>query len=117
MGVALYLGFGWVGLYAVSVLGLRYGLRFIQLLVWGAAAYTAGALIEYMRWPRILPRIVGSHELFHLFVLVGVGCHWRFVWKCASGVSVPEPAIPTVPPTANDECVPEPYADSRPRAE
>lgn len=84
LGTALYLGFGWVGLYSVTLLGLRYGLRFIVLLVCGAATYTAGALLDLSRWPILLPGVVGSHELFHLFVLAGVGFHWRFVWNCVT---------------------------------
>lgn len=84
LSVALYLGFGWVGLYSGTLLARRYGLRFILPLVWGAAAYTAGAILEFLRWPRLLTGVVGPHELFHLFVLAGIGCHWRFVWNCAA---------------------------------
>jgi channel protein (hemolysin III family) len=84
LGVALYLGFGWVGLYSGTLLARRYGLRFIGPLAWGAAAYTIGAVLEFLYWPRLLDGVVGPHELFHLFVLAGTGCHWRFVWNCAA---------------------------------
>jgi channel protein (hemolysin III family) len=85
LGVALYLGFGWAGLYAGTLLGRRYGIRFIAPLAWGAVAYTIGAVLEFLRWPTLLAGIVGPHELFHLFVLAGLGCHWRFVWRSAAG--------------------------------
>lgn len=84
LGVTLYLGFGWVGLYSGTLIARRYGLRCIRPLVCGAAAYTVGAILEFLRWPRLLAGVVGPHELFHLFVLAGIGCHWRFVWNSAA---------------------------------
>src|SRR5262249_18128604 len=84
LGVTLYLGFGWVGLYSGILIARRYGLRFIRPLVWGGAAYTVGAIMDFLRWPRLLAGVVGPHELFHLFVLAGIGCHWRFVWNSAA---------------------------------
>lgn len=87
LGVALYLGFGWVGLYSVTLLGRRYGLRFIVPLICGAAAYTGGAVLDFLRWPWLLGGIVGPHELFHLFVLAGVSFHWRFLWNCSAAVA------------------------------
>jgi channel protein (hemolysin III family) len=84
LGVTLYLGFGWVGLYSGTLLARRYGLHFIRPLVWGAVAYTVGAILEYLRWPKLLPGVFGPHELFHLFVLAGIGCHWRFVQNCTA---------------------------------
>jgi channel protein (hemolysin III family) len=83
-GVTLYLGFGWVGLYSGTLIACRYGLRVIRPLIWGAAAYTAGAILDFLRWPSLLTGVFGPHELFHLFVLAGIGCHWRFVWNCAA---------------------------------
>jgi channel protein (hemolysin III family) len=84
LSVAVYLGFGWVGLYSGTLLARRYGMRFIRPLVWGAAAYTAGAILDFLRWPKLLTGVLGPHELFHLFVLAGIGCHWCFVRSCAA---------------------------------
>ena len=84
LGITLYLGFGWVGLYSGTLLARRYGLRFIAPLAWGGAAYTAGAVLEFLQWPKLLAGVIGPHEIFHLFVLAGAGCHWRFVWSCAA---------------------------------
>ncbi|MGH7171077.1 MAG: PAQR family membrane homeostasis protein TrhA [Gemmataceae bacterium] len=84
LGIAVYLGFGWVGLYSGTLLALRHGIRFIVPLACGGAAYTAGAILEFLQWPNPLAGIIGPHELFHLFVLAGVGCHWRFMWNFAA---------------------------------
>jgi channel protein (hemolysin III family) len=75
LGVTLYLGYGWVGLYSRTLIARRHGLRFIRPLVWGATAYTVGAILEFLRWRRLLAGVVRPHELFHLFVLAGIGCH------------------------------------------
>jgi hemolysin III len=83
LSVTLYLGFGWVGLYSGTLLARRHGLRFIAPLAYGGAAYTTGAVLEFLRWPKLLAGVIGPHEIFHLFVLAGASCHWRFVWNCA----------------------------------
>ena len=85
LGLLMYLGLGWMGVLSALHLARRYGLRFIQPLLWGALAYTAGALIEFLRWPVLLAGIVGPHEIFHLAVLAGISCHWAFILDIASG--------------------------------
>jgi channel protein (hemolysin III family) len=85
LGLAMYLGLGWMGVISALHLARRYGLRFIQPLLWGALAYTAGASIEFLRWPVLQEGIVGPHEIFHLAVLAGISCHWAFILGIASG--------------------------------
>lgn len=79
LGLALYLGMGWLGV--VSWIKLRHlaGGRIGRLLLQGGAAYSAGAILEYARWPDLLPGVVGPHELFHLCVIAGAALHWRAV--------------------------------------
>ena len=88
LGLLMYLGLGWMGVISALALGRRHGWRSVQLLVWGALAYTAGALVEYLRWPVPLAGIVGPHEIFHLAVLAGISCHWAFILGIASGEPV-----------------------------
>ncbi len=79
LGMLMYLGLGWMGVISALHLARRYGMRFIQLVLWSAFAYTAGAVIEFWRWPVLLAGIVGPHEIFHLAVLAGISCIWVFV--------------------------------------
>ena len=65
------------------------GWRFIRLVLWGGLAYTAGAVFEFLRWPALPGGVVGPHEIFHLAVLAGIGCHWAFILRIAAGESVP----------------------------
>jgi channel protein (hemolysin III family) len=115
LGVTLYLGFGWVGLYAGVVLGLRYGWDFIAPMAWGAAAYSLGAILEFLRWPNLLSSIVGPHELFHLFVLAGVSRHWRFVWSCAAkNLASPDEPGEIMPSSQAGQAPPMQHGASRP---
>ena len=88
-GLALYLGFGWLGLATWIALVRRFGFRFARPILWGALAYTVGALIDFLRWPVLVPGIIGQHELFHVAVLAGLSFHWMFISSFAS------PEIPT----------------------
>ncbi len=85
VGLLMYLGLGWLGVISAVALARRYGWRRMQPVLWGALAYTAGALIEFLRWPVLLAGIVGPHEIFHLAVLAGISCHWAFILGIASG--------------------------------
>ena len=89
-----YLGMGWGGVFTGLALYRRYGYAFIRPLLWGGVAYTVGGVLEFLRWPALIPGIVGPHEVFHFGVLAGVGLHWWFVFGIASG-EVPDGCIST----------------------
>lgn len=92
LGLSMYLGLGWMGVISGAILAHRHGLRFIHLVLWGAFAYTAGAVFEFLRWPVLLGGVVGPHEIFHLAVLAGIACHWAFVLRIAGGPAFSDPA-------------------------
>lgn len=85
VGLAFYLALGWLGAVSGLELWRRHGLAFIKPLLWGGLAYTIGGVIDFLRWPDPIPRVLGPHELFHVGVLAGISFHWRFVWQFASG--------------------------------
>jgi channel protein (hemolysin III family) len=85
LGLAMYLALGWLGVVSAVALARRTGWRTMRPVLWGAVAYTAGALFEFLRWPVLLGGIVGPHEIFHLAVLAGIGCHWAFILRIAAG--------------------------------
>jgi channel protein (hemolysin III family) len=86
LGLLMYLGLGWLGLISTVAIALRSGVRFILPLVWGALAYTGGALVDFLGWPVLVAGVVGPHELFHLAVLAGISFHWAFIRGIADGV-------------------------------
>jgi channel protein (hemolysin III family) len=79
LGLALYLGLGWVGCVTIVLLVRRFGLRASRFMIYGGLAYSVGAVVEFLKPPFLIPGVVGPHELFHFAVIAGVLCHWRFV--------------------------------------
>lgn len=88
LGVALYLGLGWLGAVSGIMLGRRFGFDFVKPLLWGGLAYTIGAAVESVGEPVLIPGIIGAHELFHIAVPVGLGFHWYFIHRLADGARV-----------------------------
>jgi len=85
LGLLLYLGLGWLGVVSTVSLARSFGVRFVLPLVWGALAYTLGALADFANWPVLIAGVVGPHEIFHLAVLAGISFHWAFIRRIASG--------------------------------
>lgn len=85
LGLLMYLGLGWLGLISTIALARRSGVRFVLPLVWGALAYTIGALVDFLEWPVLIAGVVGPHEVFHLGVVTGIAFHWAFVRRIAAG--------------------------------
>lgn len=83
LSLSLYLGLGWVGALTGYLLHQRLGLKAISPLIYGALAYTLGAALEFVRYPILISGVIGPHELFHVFVLVGISFHWQFVHRMA----------------------------------
>jgi channel protein (hemolysin III family) len=83
--VALYLTMGWCGLFGGILLARRYSYNFIKPVVWGALAYTAGAMFDLLNWRVVIPGVIHPHELVHVAVLIGAFWHWLFMWQIARG--------------------------------
>lgn len=79
LGLIFYLGLGWLG--AVSGWFIYRSTRWLYLkpLIFGALAYTAGAVIDFVQQPVLIPQVLGPHELFHIMVLAGITLHWIFL--------------------------------------
>src|SRR6266436_7964676 len=76
--MALYLGMGWLAIIFIRPLALAVPLSVVLWLVAGGIAYTTGVLFYVNR------RLRYSHFVWHLFVLVGTGCHFAAVFVCAT---------------------------------
>ena len=76
LSVALYLGMGWVAVFAAPALFRAVPLGGMAWVLAGALVYSAGALIYGLRRPNPVPGVFGFHELWHLFVMAGSACHF-----------------------------------------
>lgn len=91
LGLVFYLSLGWVGIVSGVAAWRRYGFSVMAPMLWGGVAYTVGAVLEFARWPTLWPGFIEAHELFHVFVLAGIGLHWRFIYRFAHGAWDPKP--------------------------
>jgi channel protein (hemolysin III family) len=105
LSLGLYLGMGWIGAFSGISLWRRFGYRFMAPLLHGGVAYSIGAVLEFLRWPVVLPGVVQWHEVFHVAVLIGLSYHWSFISTIADGRLTPGD-----PATAAEPC-PQPAAD------
>lgn len=108
-GLMMYFGFSWMGVLTGIALWRHHSFAFIQPMVYGGLAYTLGAILEILRTPVLIEGVVGSHEVFHVAVLIGIGCHWWFVHRelqpHAAGAEAPSAhASNSVPTAAVESC-------------
>ena len=82
LSLSVYLGFGWVGGWSAYHIFKRYGARLVRPLLYGGVAYSVGAVLEFTGTPVLVESLLGAHQIFHLFVILGVVCHWRFIAMC-----------------------------------
>lgn len=78
--VALYLILGWVALIPLPEMLHLLPLAPISLMFLGGALYSVGAVIYALRRPNPFPRVLGFHEVFHLFVIAGSAAFFFVVW-------------------------------------
>jgi hemolysin III len=74
-----YLIMGWIGCLAYFELARRLPRGALRPMWLGGVCYTAGAVLNSLHWPVLLPGVVESHEVFHLFVMAGTACHYYFM--------------------------------------
>ncbi|HMP06951.1 MAG TPA: hemolysin III family protein, partial [Lacipirellulaceae bacterium] len=87
LGLALYLGMGWLGVYSGTSIWRRFGRRYMEPILLGGLAYSIGAVLEFSRWPVVWPGVIQCHEVFHLAVLVVLGFRWAFVQQTATATT------------------------------
>lgn len=75
----LYLAMGWgvVACYFELARVLSHRAMFPAVL--GGVFYSLGAVVNLVRWPVLLPHLVGPHEVLHVFVLAGTLTHFGFM--------------------------------------
>lgn len=84
LGLTLYLGMGWVGLFSGLMIFKSHGWKITKYILYGGMAYSVGAIAEFAKQPIIFSGIIEAHELFHIFVLIGLTMHWYAVFLIAN---------------------------------
>jgi hemolysin III len=78
ISLALYLGMGWLVLFAARPFVLAVPTESVIWLFAGGVAYTSGLIFFGNR------RIRYSHFVWHLFVLTGTACHFCAIFSCVA---------------------------------
>ncbi len=78
LSTAMYLAMGWAAIFNFKPIVLQDPGALVFLLL-GGGAYSIGAVIYALKKPDI-SAIIGFHEFFHLFVLLGTFCHFLLMW-------------------------------------
>jgi hemolysin III len=76
----LYLFVGWVAVAAAPTIMRTLPTGGVAWLIAGGVIYSLGAVVFAANWPTIRRGAFEAHELWHLFVIAGSGCH---VWAVA----------------------------------
>ena len=75
VSVSLYIALGWLSLITTRELVTEMETGPLMMLAGGGILYTLGGLIYALKRPDPLPRVMGYHEVFHLFVISGSAVH------------------------------------------
>lgn len=84
LSTLLYVLMGWL---AVIVIYPLFDALPAEALFWlftGGLFYTIGSVIYAFKKPNLFPGILGFHEIFHLFVILGSFSHFWLVYKYIS---------------------------------
>ncbi|MEM7184457.1 MAG: hemolysin III family protein [Spirochaetota bacterium] len=84
LSLTLYLTMGWIGGYSGYLVKKEYGNKLLSPLVLGAVYYTIGAVIDFLKFPVLIKGVLEAHEIFHIFVILGVFYHWKFIYSFAN---------------------------------
>ena len=75
-----YVLMGWFAAIAIVPLYKVISLAGVLLLFFGGISYTIGAVIYATQKPHLNIKFLGSHEIFHLFVILGSVLHFLMIY-------------------------------------
>ncbi len=81
--LSLFLGLGWMGTLTAYKFKSTFQGESLKWLAWGGIFYSIGACFDFLRWPILWLGILGPHEIFHIFVILGSWAHWFFIYSWA----------------------------------
>jgi hemolysin III len=84
LSTLVYIAMGWLIMVAAQPAIERIPTGALIWMACGGGFYTIGAVIYACKWPNPWPDTFGFHEIWHLFVIAGVFCHF---WAIAFGLA------------------------------
>lgn len=85
LSTLIYLAMGWMVVFAAGPAMETIPVDAQWWILYGGISYTLGAIVYALKWPNPWPRWFGFHEIWHLFVMGGVFCHfWAIAFHMAT---------------------------------
>ena len=76
----MYIAIGWFAIFAIYPLSKVLKTPALILLILGGVMYTIGGVIYAFRNDRFKIGAFGTHEIFHVFIMLGTLCHFISVF-------------------------------------
>ena len=76
-----YVIMGWLAFPYLGELRNTLGITLVALMLSGGIVYTVGALFYAFKKPNLIPGVLGYHELFHLFTVIGAAFHFAMIYQ------------------------------------
>ena len=84
----IFLIMGWLVVLPINQLLDSMSTAQVSLLFIGGISFSCGALFYALKRPLLLPGIFSFHELFHVMVLIGAGCHYALIYSAFSAAAI-----------------------------
>jgi hemolysin III len=72
----IYLLMGWMSIVAIPEMMATMPASALIWLVLGGLSFTLGAVVYISKKPDFYPKVLGFHEVWHIFVIIGCACHF-----------------------------------------
>lgn len=77
----IYISIGWFAVFAIYPISKAIAFPGVFLLVLGGLMYTVGGVIYALKKDKIKIGVFGTHEIFHIFIMLGTLCHFIAIFK------------------------------------
>lgn len=88
VATSIYLAMGWSAIPGFFHLCRNVSWKEARMIAEGGVFYTLGALIHWRDYPDMWPGVFGSHDLFHVFVMLGSLRHFQFMKRVVLPASI-----------------------------
>jgi hemolysin III len=80
----IYVLMGWIAIIGIGPITRTLQPDAVFWLFAGGILYSTGALIYAFKKPNLIPHVLGFHEIFHLFVMMGSLAHFWAIYRYVS---------------------------------
>lgn len=87
VSAGVYVCMGWIALVGIGPIVRVLEPGAVFWLLTGGVLYSIGGLVYACRRPDPFPKLLGFHEIFHIFVMLGSFSHFWVIYRYVTGLS------------------------------